>query len=706
MATEFKRMRQLTATDSEWAIEDPILLKGEIAFSTDLNRYKVGDGVAIWSSLPYWNTPDAPDDGFLYGRNTGDWDTAIGYGGLYTGNLDSVPYMPFPMFYALDGNSNAWGGGAKLGDYLIHMAQDTLNSVQTAYSWTSSVDEAAAVVYTRLNRNGVWTEWSTNRVFREATYNDDLFLLASGSASYLLDVYIGNSVINGWPTASFGDMVQISNISSSVASMVGFDAGAKEIWMIRKNSGTWEAEWTNLTGLKDAPSDGNTYVRKDGAWVIISQGISDALSNGVLYGRKDGVWARAVLDGGQYYNLSLDDIPDTPNPAFYKLQGNTSSSVWDNGGKNGDHLLHLSNGGKAIQMGYSYYAGSDSAAAVLQMRVRKADGWSDWTAAQNFIQDMYAGDVEALANSTGSFRLDIMVGPDTTNAWPGATTGDYITITNRTGNAAMMVGYSLADNKIWFRSKVGGVWGIWSEQNIGGSGAPEDGTMYGRIDGGWGRAVAVAGDVMNGPLFLSQTGNPSITFLRQDPGSEWFGRWFMGSGGMYLSCGIDGNATVNSMRFLIDQDTTTGNYGSSSTSFTLNNTQTASINYTTEDDLPNGSTIVTRIRGDARYAAISSIRYKENVQPYDISGIIEQFNIKQWIWGGEIADTDERAGTMGFGLIAEEVNEFLPQAVVWQELDDGTRRINGLDPLTLISVLIDELTDVKTQLAGLRSKVG
>lgn len=45
-------------------------------------------------------------------------------------------------------------------------------------------------------------------------------------------------------------------------------------------------------GIPDAPSDGGTYGRKDGAWSIVP-GIPDAPSDGNIYGRKDGGWTVA-----------------------------------------------------------------------------------------------------------------------------------------------------------------------------------------------------------------------------------------------------------------------------------------------------------------------------------------------------------------------------------------------------------------------------
>lgn len=65
--------------------------------------------------------------------------------------------------------------------------------------------------------------------------------------------------------------------------------------------------WTSISQFPEAPSDGSTYGRKDGAWETVTSGISDAPSDGSTYGRKDGAWesitsgiSDAPSDGNTY----------------------------------------------------------------------------------------------------------------------------------------------------------------------------------------------------------------------------------------------------------------------------------------------------------------------------------------------------------------------------------------------------------------------
>lgn len=48
------RMKQAVRTEAEWTSDNPVLLEGEVAYSSDKNNmYKVGDGTKTWSQLSY-----------------------------------------------------------------------------------------------------------------------------------------------------------------------------------------------------------------------------------------------------------------------------------------------------------------------------------------------------------------------------------------------------------------------------------------------------------------------------------------------------------------------------------------------------------------------------------------------------------------------------------------------------------------------------
>lgn len=57
MATRIQ-LRRDTATN--WQSNNPVLASGEVAISTDINKIKIGNGVATWTSLSYIDVDKAP----------------------------------------------------------------------------------------------------------------------------------------------------------------------------------------------------------------------------------------------------------------------------------------------------------------------------------------------------------------------------------------------------------------------------------------------------------------------------------------------------------------------------------------------------------------------------------------------------------------------------------------------------------------------
>ena len=49
------RLRHAAKTEAEWKASNPVLLKGEIAYSTDKRQQKTGNGTSKWTELDYDN---------------------------------------------------------------------------------------------------------------------------------------------------------------------------------------------------------------------------------------------------------------------------------------------------------------------------------------------------------------------------------------------------------------------------------------------------------------------------------------------------------------------------------------------------------------------------------------------------------------------------------------------------------------------------
>lgn len=130
-----------------------------------------------------------------------------------------------------------------------------------------------------------------------------------------------------------------------------------------------------------------------------------------------------------------------------------------------------------------------------------------------------------------------------------------------------------------------------------------------------------------------------------------------------------------------------------------------------DDTVLASTTVLTRIKADARYVNESSIRYKDQlgiIPKAELSQRLltafDAFDLTSWVWGKEISNTNIKFGTTGIGIIAEEVEKYLPEAVKYQWVDgeDGeatkTKQPNALDPMPIIASLIEKIRQLETRL--------
>lgn len=73
MATKIRHVKAIIqlrrGTEAEWISKNPVLVKGEPAYSTDINKLKIGDGVHTWSELEYLGTDYIAGNGIVIDEN-------------------------------------------------------------------------------------------------------------------------------------------------------------------------------------------------------------------------------------------------------------------------------------------------------------------------------------------------------------------------------------------------------------------------------------------------------------------------------------------------------------------------------------------------------------------------------------------------------------------------------------------------------------
>ena len=117
--------------------------------------------------------------------------------------------------------------------------------------------------------------------------------------------------------------------------------------------------------------------------------------------------------------------------------------------------------------------------------------------------------------------------------------------------------------------------------------------------------------------------------------------------------------------------------------------------------LSNNASVVTRLRGDTRYQQTSSSRRFKEDEGVAGPRPLTRLEARTWTWGGALPEDDPRRGRTGYGLIAEEVAEVLPEAV----RRDAEGRIEGLDALALIGALVEDLKEARQAIAALKTRI-
>lgn len=49
------RQQQRRDTTSNWELYNPVLLEGELGVDTTVDRFKIGDGLTVWTALPWFD---------------------------------------------------------------------------------------------------------------------------------------------------------------------------------------------------------------------------------------------------------------------------------------------------------------------------------------------------------------------------------------------------------------------------------------------------------------------------------------------------------------------------------------------------------------------------------------------------------------------------------------------------------------------------
>lgn len=229
MADTFARMRQLIGTTAEWAANDLILGLGELGIESvagGAKRMKLGDGVAKWSQLPYFDP--------------GVFDYVLKDGDTMSGPL-VVPELtvqgPASVVNGLEviGGNSSFGGPVNLGAAATAANPGSLSDNDNSVATTAWVQQQVGGIITGLTIKGTWNA-ATNTP-----------PLANGGA--------------GVPPAERGDFYIVSVAgSTSLDGINTWNSGDTVVF----NGVTWQRVPQTLTNAQIIAGLGYTPVNKAG----------------------------------------------------------------------------------------------------------------------------------------------------------------------------------------------------------------------------------------------------------------------------------------------------------------------------------------------------------------------------------------------------------------------------------------------------------
>ena len=143
-------------TAAEWTAADPVLALAELGLETDTNKMKAGDGVTIWSALPYL-TSEGGGEGAVTSVNTKIGDVVLTKDDIGLSEVDNTSDLDKPISTATQTALDAKGSQADLDTKASQADLDALTGqVNTNTSDISTkigalVEDPAATLGSNLN---------------------------------------------------------------------------------------------------------------------------------------------------------------------------------------------------------------------------------------------------------------------------------------------------------------------------------------------------------------------------------------------------------------------------------------------------------------------------------------------------------------------------------------------------------------------------
>lgn len=143
-------------TAAQWTASNPILAEGEVGLETDTRKFKVGDGLTVWSSLSYWQTGGG--GGATDFTDLGDVPASYsGQGGKWVRVKADATGLEFFTYTIAAGDLPTGIDAAKIANGNVSNAEfqyldGVTSAIQTQLNGKAT--EGTAVAFTSVNING------------------------------------------------------------------------------------------------------------------------------------------------------------------------------------------------------------------------------------------------------------------------------------------------------------------------------------------------------------------------------------------------------------------------------------------------------------------------------------------------------------------------------------------------------------------------
>jgi hypothetical protein len=301
-------------TQANWTANDPVLASGEIAFSTDQNKIKIGNGSSLWSQLDYINVLPSELDSDNISEGTtnlfftperaveavagGMFDTDVveeGTVNLYFTEqraIDAVAGGTFSTDVVEEGTTNLYYTDARVEDVIAASDTDDLSEGSTNLYFTDqrAVD---AVVNGSVDTDDI-EEGTTNLYYTDARVEDviaasDTDDLSEGSTNLYFTDSRARSAISGSTGITYSSTDGVIFVDTDEIATVEYVNATAEGLHVHTSVAT--ATTANIADLSSPPATIDGVTLTEGMRVLVKN--QETLSENGIYVVEDGALVRA-----------------------------------------------------------------------------------------------------------------------------------------------------------------------------------------------------------------------------------------------------------------------------------------------------------------------------------------------------------------------------------------------------------------------------